>query len=605
MPRPSLRNRLQNASQIGSSLGLVWQASKRWSTVNLLLIFCKAAVPVGLLYLMKLIIDGISQAVTMDNPTHSFDEIALLIILAGLCHYAGRVFRYFGGYATKVQSISVRDHIHLLIHTKSVQSDLEYFENPTYRDTLHRAHREGPYRPQRIVNNILQATQSLTGLVTMIGLLAFFHWSTFFLLILAACPLVLVRLVYANKEEQLSRYQEPVQRKGAYLHWIMTSVECAKEIRVFDAGKYFTELFGKTQESLRSAQIKLARGRAVAESLASLLSVVILLLFFGFLVQQALAKTISLGDTVMFYQGFQRGLNSMQTLMRNIANLYEDNLYVTHLFAFLGKENSITDPVFPVSPSQPESATIEMKSLSFRYPNNDRDTLQDVSLHVGPGETVALVGVNGAGKSTLVKLLCRLYDPNSGFIQLNGRDYRDWRVADLRRNISCVFQDFVQYHLSVVENIALMTPVDHDQRLSMAAEKSGADTFIDNLPQGMNTILGPRFTSGRELSRGEWQKIALARAFFRKAQFIILDEPASSLDPLAEHALFHHFKSLIENRSALIISHRLATVRMADRIYLLSQGRIEEQGTHEELLARGNQYAEMYELQQSLSTGKH
>jgi ATP-binding cassette subfamily B protein len=306
-----------------------------------------------------------------------------------------------------------------------------------------------------------------------------------------------------------------------------------------------------------------------------------------------------LGDLVMYYQAFQRVQGFLQGMLGSLAGLYEDNLFLSNLYEFLDLERKVIEPLHGRAFPQPMQTGIVFNHVGFQYPTGTRKVLEDVSLAIRPGEVVALVGENGAGKTTLVKLLCRLYDPTGGTITLDGVDLRRFETAALRREFSVLFQDYAQYHLTARENIWVgntALPPD-DERVVGAAGDSGADEVIRGLPKGYETVLGKLFEEGEELSVGEWQKVALSRAFLRDAQILVLDEPTTSMDAKAEYAVFQRFRKLVSGRTAVLISHRFSTVRMADRIYVLKDGRITEGGTHDELIHRGGTYAQLFEMQ--------
>jgi ATP-binding cassette subfamily B protein len=304
---------------------------------------------------------------------------------------------------------------------------------------------------------------------------------------------------------------------------------------------------------------------------------------------------------VMYFQAFQRGQSALNQMMSGLAALYEDNLFLANVMEFLALEPRVPEPADPVPVPEPMKVGIELEGVSFRYPGSRENALREISLTIRPGEHIALVGANGSGKTTLIKLLCRLYDPTEGRISLDGADLSGFETGALRRQISVVFQDYARYHLTARENIWFgdTTHQAENGRVVAAAELSGADEVIARLPRGYDTVLGKQFQDGAELSIGEWQKVALARAFMREAQIIVLDEPTSSLDAQAEYEVFRKFRQLARGRTAVLISHRFSTVRMADRIYVLDGGRIVESGTHDELVRLGGTYARLFQLQAS------
>jgi ATP-binding cassette subfamily B protein len=308
---------------------------------------------------------------------------------------------------------------------------------------------------------------------------------------------------------------------------------------------------------------------------------------------------LTVGDVVMYYQAFQRGQDFLREILSGLAGLYEDHLFLASLYEFLDLERRIVEPARPRPVPRPLRTGIVFDGVSFQYPSAPRKVLHDVTLAIGPGEHVALVGANGSGKTTIVKLLCRLYDPTGGTITVDGIDLRDFDTVALRREISVVFQDWAAYHVSARDNIWFGDPRPDcdEERIRRAARNSGADEVISRLANGYETVLGKWFEHGEELSMGEWQKIALARAFVRDTQIVVLDEPTSFLDVQAEHEVFNRFRQLAAGKSTILISHRLSTVRMADRIYVLEDGRIAESGCHDELMRRGQAYARLFETQ--------
>ncbi len=339
--------------------------------------------------------------------------------------------------------------------------------------------------------------------------------------------------------------------------------------------------------------------RSAANLAAVALGGIFIFAIYAFIVYQTVFGILSLGDLVLYHQAFRRGQSAQQGLLAGLVGLYEDNLFLANLYEFLDLKPKVVAPLHPMPVPRPMQAGIAFNRVSFQYPLTARKALEEITLTIRPGETVALVGENGSGKTTLIKLLCRLYDPTDGSITIDGIDLRQFEIADLRRQISVIFQDYAKYHLTARENIwvgNIDLPTEHES-IAKAAFRAGADRVISSLPQGYDTILGKLFDQGEELSIGQWQKIALARAFLRDSQVIVLDEPTSAMDPKAEYEVFEKFRQLIKDQAAILISHRLSTVKMADRIYVLKDGRISERGNHEELMQLGGTYQHLFETQ--------
>jgi ATP-binding cassette subfamily B protein len=598
MQKP-IKEKILQALRVNRAVRLVWQATPGWTLANLLMQIMQGILPLAALYLMKLIVDGVMLSMTAADKTESFSQVMFFIGIAAGIALLYALCQLLANMANQAMSLAVTDHVFDLMHAKSVEVDLEYYENPQYFDTLHRAQQEGPYRPTAIVNDLVRLVQNSVTLIAMAGLLITLHWIIAVILFVAVLPGIFVRIHYSNKLFQWQRQRTTTERQASYLNWILTGDIYAKEVRLFGLGDLLIERFSKLQKQLRVEKLILSQKQSMFDFMAQTSATIAVFGSFAYIAYKTVYGHITLGDMVMFFQAFQRGLNAMRDLLGGMASLYEDNLFLSNLFDFLKLRPKVKESAHPTPLPIPIQQGIVFDSVSFQYPSTTRKVLEDISLTIAPGETVALVGRNGCGKTTLAKLICRLYDPQHGSISFDGIDLKEFEIRLLRREISVLFQDFVKYYLTANENIwfgNVDQPVD-EQRIQTAADQAGVDELIRQLPHGYETILGKWFDNGEELSRGEWQKIALARAFLRKSQIILLDEPASSLDPRAEYEVFQRFKDLAAGATAIFISHRLSTVKMADRIFVMEKGKIVESGSYDELMEKKGSFAYLFDMQ--------
>ncbi|MBF0498875.1 MAG: ABC transporter ATP-binding protein [Candidatus Riflebacteria bacterium] len=591
----NLKKRVQGTLQLGRALHFVWKSSKGLSIVNGLLVALQGLLPILPLYLMKLLV----EALTGTYAAPDIRQVLFLVSMIGAVTLFSATIRSISGLVSEEQAAIITDHMNDVIHAKSIEVDLEYYESSQYYDTLHRAQREAPFRPTKIVNGLVQLGINGVSILAVTGLLFSFHWSIAIVILASVIPGIAVRLLYADNMYQWQRKRTSNERYADFFNWILTGNTHAKEVRLFDLGPLFMARFRDLRGNLRREKLDMAIKRSIAELVAQTSATVAIYGSCAFVAYRTLQGTNTLGDMIMYYQAFQRLQGFLQGMLGTLAGLYEDNLFISNLYEFLDIQPQITEPACDRPIPQPVQTGIALNHVSFKYSPGTKTILDDISLTIRSGEVVAFVGENGSGKTTLIKLLCRLYDPASGNITLDGTDLREFRTKTLRRAMTVIFQDYAHYELTARENIWVgnsILPPDHESIFD-AARRSGADEVITALPRGYDTVLGNRFENGQELSIGEWQKVALARAFTRDAQIIVLDEPTSSMDTKAEYEVFRNFRRLTEGRTAIIISHRFSTVRMADRIYVLKSGKIIEGGTHDELMALGGDYARAFEIQ--------
>lgn len=587
--------------RIDKALRFVWDAAPQWTVLSTFLLIVQSVIPLATLYIFKFVVDHLTKDYEHSSVGIDFQYLATLIAVALGLAVIGSLCNALMGYANEMQTHLVADYMQRLVQAKSIDMDLAYYEHSQFYDKLHRAQREAPSRPLRIISGLTALALNSLTLLGAFALLLMFNWAVVVAVLAASIPVLIYRIKYAEALYQLNREKTASERLSRYFNDVITTAENAKEVRAFGFGPVIAHRFSEIRLMIRASLHRISaqayRKQFITESTAALAGYGAL----AFIAYAAVQKSITLGEMVMYFGAFQVAIGSLRPTLSGLAELYENNLFLSTLYEFFDVKKSVSDPAQPKEMPRPWRSGLSVENLSFHYPDTDRLILHNIAMTIRPGEIVALVGRNGSGKTTLTKLLCRLYDPDKGRITIDDIDLRDFKTGDLRREISVIYQDFGRYHMTARENILLGRPEfeANNPAIVIAAQWAGIHDKLIALPQGYDTVMSRTFADGAELSIGQWQKLALARAFVRDSQLILLDEPTSSLDAAAEFEFFEKFRDMAKGRSALIISHRFSTVRLADRIYVLEGGQLIEQGNHDELIALDGLYAHLYRQQAS------
>ena len=575
---------------------MVWRVQPVYAATILSFRVLLAFSPAVQLWIGKLIIDGVVANIGAATPdwTGIFRLVALELVVA----LASDVLQRTSNLLESLLGDLFGNRLSVRIMEHAATLDLENFEDPEFYDSLQRARQQTVGRIG-LLALLLGIGQSGLSLITLLGVLVVFNGWLVLLLVFAVLPTFLGETHFAGLSYSLLYKWTPERRELDYLRYVATSDVTAKEVKLFGLADYFTRKYERLADEFYEANRALSIKRAATSGGLTIVSTLGYYAANVFIIIDTVRGFLTLGDLTLLVGSFQRSRGLISGMLLRSSDVYRQSLFLRDLFTFLEMKPRTASPENPVSVPRPIRDGVVFEGVGFRYPDKETWALRDVSLRIGAGERVALVGENGAGKTTLVKLLARLYDPTEGRILLDGIDLREYDVDELRDVIGVIFQDFVRYDLKVRENIAVgqIDAIGDQPRIVRASEMSLADSVVANLESGLDHMLGRRFKGGANLSGGEWQKVGLARAYMRDAQILILDEPTAALDARAEYQVFERFADLTEGRMAVLISHRFSTVRMADRIVVLEDGYVTEDGTHDELLIRSGRYAELFTLQ--------
>ncbi|MGQ9619632.1 MAG: ABC transporter ATP-binding protein [Bacteroidales bacterium] len=585
---------------LNESVRLVWVSAPAWTAANVAISLLRSFVPLVLLFLIKTLVDEITAGVAAGEPD-SFATIVRTIIAVTVVFLIDELSSEAGNYVRKKQSYRLEEYMYRLLQSKAIALDLINFENPSYFDKLSRAVREATWRPNNILNNFIALFRGIISLLLMAGLLLTLNWWIAILLVAVNVPGIWLRLHYASLIYNFRREETPEERKAGYFNWLLTGDRPSREIRLFGSGNYFISLFRKSFKHHKEKEINIIRKRTQIDTVSGCVKACALFMVLYIIAGETIRGSITLGGMAMLILAFRQGLVYIRDILGSVAGLYEDTLFTGDIFEFLSLREKIIaeEPTIAASPLQKE---IRIENVTFTYPGNSSPALKNINLWIKKGEVVALVGPNGSGKSTLVRILCRLYDPDTGTIFYDGKNIRNIDPAEYRKNFSVLFQDFMLYNLTAEENIMLgdVEAEKQEERIYSAAKSAGIHSLIESLPRGYDTYIGPLFDESRELSWGEWQKIALARTIYRNASVMVLDEPSSALDSASEYEIFSRFREIMKEKTVLLISHRFTSVRLADRIIVLERGKIIENGSHSELMLKKGLYYDMFIRQKSM-----
>lgn len=578
---------------------LVWESARTFTSIWAILLLVQGILPGIVVILTKFVIDGIVAAKDSGGQWDRVSEAVGYLVLMGLVILAGEVLKHCNAWIRTAQAEHVGDRLSDMIHEQSASLDIAFFESPEYYDLLERAKGDSSSKPLALLESLGSVIQNSVSMLAMAGILIAYAWWLPLVLLVGTLPALAVTIYTDRIYHGWWKSNADERRWASYYDAMLTHEDSAKEMRLFDLSVHFRRLFQAIRTRLRTERIRHLRQQSVGKILATLFSLLTAVAAIGWMAWRVLYGFATLGDLGVFYQIFSRGQSLMGALLGSVGQTVNNSLYLESLFTFLDLEPELVSPENPRKRLAKIERGIDIDSVTFHYPNSKVPALKDFSLSIPAGETVALVGVNGSGKTTLIKLLNRFYDPQEGAIRIDGIDLKEFDPSELRRMMSVLFQFPLHYHATAFENIQFgdLDRAKNANDLEEASYNAGSHDFIMRLPDEYNTLLGKWFVKGTELSGGEWQRLSLARAYYRLAPIVILDEPTSFMDSWAEADWFDRFRKMVNDRIGIVITHRFTIAMRADRIHVIDEGRIIESGSHKELLKAEGFYARSWNAQ--------
>ncbi|MFK7849176.1 MAG: ABC transporter ATP-binding protein [Rhodothermales bacterium] len=577
------------------ALNLIWEATGIWTVGWGLLLVIQGALPALTVYLSKVLVDEIAGIIGAGTSLEVVEPLIGPLVLLGGTILLMQLLQGGIGWVRTAQAEILQDHIKARVHDQAARVDLEFYESPAYYDEMERANSQADKDSLVLLEGLGQIIQHGVTLCAIAALIIPYGIWLPIVLLVSTLPALWVVVRHNVLHHTWWTSTTEKRRRTQYYDWILTSRYYASEVRVFKLSKHFRSRFNQLRSTLRKAQLALMRKQSVSQAGAGIVAFLVTGAVMGWMVMRAMRGLATLGDLALFYQAFQKGQSLTRMLLGNIGQVYTNMLFLEHLFNFLDIEPKMKAPAIRAElPASPYAIKIE--NVDFRYPGSEQLALKGFSLDIPAKSTVAILGPNGAGKSTLIKMLCRFYDPEQGSIKINGVDVKDVPHDALLREVTVLFQYWVNYAGTLAETIAMgdiQEPVDM-ARVKAAGKASGVISMLDQLPAGYDTLLDKRFSGGVDLSGGQWQRVALARAFYRKASILLLDEPTSYMDPWAEARWLDRFFELAKEQTTVIVTHRLSTAMRADKIYVMDAGKVIESGTHDELLIMEGLYAQSW-----------